>query len=87
MEAEEFNYFFEHGEFMPLPPQKLRQVKEDRTIERPARKISMTDGGAPEAEQSAEPASEPAAEPSSEPAAEQPAPQTEPPAEAGKDGE
>ena len=88
MEAEEFNYFFEHGEFMPMPPQKLRKVKEDRTIERPARKISMTDGGAPEAEQSAEPASEPAAEPAPKQAeAEQPAPQTEPPAESGKDGE
>ena len=46
MEAEEFNYFFEHGEFMPMAPQDLRKVKEDRSIERPARKISMTDGGA-----------------------------------------
>ena len=44
MEAEEFNYYFEHGEFMPMAPQDLRKVKEDKTIERPARKISMTDG-------------------------------------------
>ena len=51
MEAEEFNYYFEHGEFMPMAPQDLRKVKEDKTIERPARKISMTDGGeAPAAE-------------------------------------
>ena len=34
IEAEEFNYFFEHGH--------------DKTIERPARKISMTDGYAEE---------------------------------------
>ena len=44
MEAEEFNYYFEHGEFMPLAPQEARKVREDTTIERPARKISMTDG-------------------------------------------
>ena len=51
MEAEEFNYYFEHGEFMPMAPQDLRKVKEDKTIERPARKISMTDDGeAPAAE-------------------------------------
>ena len=28
-----------------MAPQDLRKVKEDKTIERPARKISMTDGG------------------------------------------
>ena len=44
MEAEEFNYYFDHGEFMPLAPQEARKVREDTTIERPARKISMTDG-------------------------------------------
>ncbi len=48
MEAEEFNYYFEHGEFMPLAPQEARKVREDTTIERPARKISMTDGYAEE---------------------------------------
>ena len=57
MEAEEFNYFFEHGEFMPISPKAARQAANDSTIERPARKISMTDGYAeenktlPEAEQ------------------------------------
>ena len=44
MEAEEFNYYFEHGEFMPLTPKQTRAVREDTTIERPARKISMVDG-------------------------------------------
>ena len=48
MEAEEFNYYFEHGEFMPVPPSKLREVQHDTTIERPARKISMIDGYAEE---------------------------------------
>ena len=48
MEAEEFNYYFEHGEFMPIAPQEARKVREDTTIERPARKISMTDGYAEE---------------------------------------
>ena len=50
MEAEEFNYYFDHGEFMPMTPQAVRAVKEDSTIERPARKISMTDGYAEENE-------------------------------------
>ncbi|MDY6132118.1 MAG: ATP-dependent zinc metalloprotease FtsH [Candidatus Limivicinus sp.] len=48
MEAEEFNYFFEHGEFMPISPKAARQAANDSTIERPARKISMTDGYAEE---------------------------------------
>ncbi len=48
MEAEEFNYFFEHGEFMPVSPKATRQAANDTTIERPARKISMTDGYAGE---------------------------------------
>ncbi len=48
MEAEEFNYFFEHGEFMPMPPKEVRKVREDKSIERPAKKISMTDGYAEE---------------------------------------
>jgi len=51
MEAEEFNYYFEHGEFMPIPPSKLRQTRNDDTIERPARKISMIDGYAEEKKQ------------------------------------
>ncbi len=48
MEADEFNYYFEHGEFMPLSAKDAKKAKADRTIERPARKISMTDGYAQE---------------------------------------
>ena len=63
MEAEEFNYYFEHGEFMPMPPKELRKVREDDTIERPAKKISMSDGE----EAGTEPApAEEKAEPSAE---------------------
>jgi len=61
MEAEEFNYFFEHGEFMPIPPREARKAREDKTIERPAKKISMVDGEA-EAAQAAEAQAEPAEE-------------------------
>ena len=49
MEAEEFNYYFEHGEFMPISAKKIREARNDSTIERPARHISMTDGYAEEA--------------------------------------
>ena len=71
MEAEEFNYYFEHGEFMPLAPQEARKVREDTTIERPARKISMTDGYTEEKKEEPETQSETTgedkpAEPSSE---------------------
>ena len=71
MEAEEFNYYFEHGEFMPIAPQEARKVREDTTIERPARKISMTDGYAEEKKEEPETQSETTgedkpAEPSSE---------------------
>lgn len=48
MEADEFNYFFDYGEFMPESMKAARKVKNDNTIERPARKISMTDGYAEE---------------------------------------
>ena len=48
MEAEEFNYFFEHGEFMPSSVRDAKKAAADTTIERPARKISMTDGYAEE---------------------------------------
>ena len=58
MEAEEFNYYFEHGEFMPLAPQEARKVREDTTIERPARKISITDGYAEEKKEEPETQSE-----------------------------
>ena len=75
MEAEEFNYYFDHGEFMPIPPQDLRRARNDTTIERPAKKISMTDGYA---EAEAKPEETPAPEESAPPA-------TEPPAEDKKD--
>ena len=48
IEAEEFNYFFEHGEFMPEAIKAGKLARNDKTIERPARKISMTDGYAEE---------------------------------------
>ena len=60
MEAEEFNYYFDHGEFMPVSPKEARKARNDVTIERPARKISMTDGYAEERKDTAE---EAAAEP------------------------
>ena len=68
MDAEEFNYFFEHGSFMPESAKAARNVKHDDTIERPARKISMTDGYAEEKNEASP----------SETAASEPAPQTEP---------
>ena len=48
MEAEEFNYFFEHGEFMPDSQKQARKARNDTTIERPARKISMQSGVEPQ---------------------------------------
>ena len=68
MDAEEFNYFFEHGSFMPESAKAARNVKHDDTIERPARKISMTDGYAEEKNDALP----------SETAASEPASQTEP---------
>ena len=44
MEAEQFNYYFEHGEFMPDTAKDAARAAADSTIERPARHISMTDG-------------------------------------------
>ena len=54
IEAEEFNYFFEHGEFMPESIRAAKMARHDKTIERPARKISMTDGYAEEQKPSEE---------------------------------
>ena len=42
MDADEFNYYFEHCEFMPEPMRLAKNVKNDPTIERPAKKISMS---------------------------------------------
>ena len=54
IEAEEFNYFFEYGEFMPESIRAAKMARHDKTIERPARKISMTDGYAEEQKPSEE---------------------------------
>ena len=82
MEAEDFNYYFDHGEFMPIAPQDLRRARNDTTIERPAKKISMTDGYA---EAEAKPAETPASEAETKPSSEENAPAAEPPAEEKKD--
>ena len=58
MEADEFNYYFEHGEFMPESEKDAKKARSDSTIERPARKISMTDGDAEEAAPQTAPPSE-----------------------------
>lgn len=64
--ADEFNYYFEHGEFMPEFMKEAKQAVNDKTIERPARKIAMFDGSeeqkqidAPSAEPSVSPAGQP----------------------------
>ena len=44
MEKEVFDHYFETGEFPAEDPKMARQARNDVTIERPARKISMTDG-------------------------------------------
>jgi len=72
MEADEFNYYFEHHEFMPESMKNAKNVKNDTTIERPAKKISMTDGYAEEKtreEKSEAPAEEAEAAPAGEKAA------------------
>ena len=51
MEGDEFNYYFEHGTFMP--PKPLPAAHDD-TIERPARHISMTIEPPPEDETQSE---------------------------------
>ena len=58
--ADEFNYYFEHGEFMPEFMREAKQAVNDRSIERPARKIAMFDGSevqTPEIPENAEDAS------------------------------
>ena len=52
MEADEFKYYLEHHEFMPAGEKDAKKAKNDLTIERPARKISMTDGDAEEKRES-----------------------------------
>ena len=65
MEAEEFNYYFDHGEFMPESTKDAKKARSDSTIERPARKISMTDGAAEEKKAAAPAPSAPTTEPPS----------------------
>ena len=80
MEGAEFDYFFEHGEFMPENEKQARLARNDSTIERPARKIARFDGEespkppkadppADQAEKQAEAVTE--AQPESNPEAEQ----------------
>ena len=56
MEADEFNYYFDHGEFMPEYMRKAKDVKNDETIERPAKHISMVNGDVQESSENTEPA-------------------------------
>ena len=44
IDGDEFDYFFEHGEFMPEVMKQAKNVPLDKTIERPAKKIAMFDG-------------------------------------------
>ena len=77
MEADEFNYYFEHHEFMPASAKDAKKAAADKTIERPARKISMIDGYAGEKKDDA---------PRTEPPAAEPAPSEErKPADAGEE--
>ena len=60
MDADEFNYYFDHHEFMPESEKAARKAHNDSTIERPARKIARFDD---------DPATDPAAGISDEPEA------------------
>ena len=60
MDADVFNYYFEHHEFMPESEKAARKAHNDSTIERPARKIARFDD---------DPATDPAAGISDEPEA------------------
>ena len=93
IEAEEFNYFFEHGEFMTEEMKQAgRAAAQDKSIERPARRISMIDGyaeekkasdgiaDAPEIAETAAPAPE-----KEEASAKESAPETEPAAETAEE--
>ena len=80
MDGDEINYFFEHGEFMPEHVKQAKLASKDKTIERPARKISMSAEApvAPQLEEGSETKAEAEAEPQSEPPVEE---QTNPPGE------
>ena len=72
MEVDEFNYYFEHHEFMPTSAKDAKKAAADKTIERPARKISMIDGYA--GENKGEEGKQSDAEPGTAPQAEKNAP-------------
>ena len=61
MDVDEFNYYFEHHAFMPASAKDAKKAAADRTIERPARKISMIDGYAEEKKDETPSAEAPAA--------------------------
>ena len=73
MEKEVFDHFFATGEFPKDDPKLARQARSDATIERPARKIAMTDGYAEDAalpesgEAEAEPTEEAEEKPQTDP--------------------
>lgn len=69
--ADEFNYYFEHGEFMPEFMKEAKQAVNDKTIERPARKIAMFDGSE-EQKQIDAPSASPAGQPESSDATQDP---------------
>ena len=66
MDADEFNYYFEHHEFMPESEKAARKAHNDSTIERPARKIARFDDD-PETDPSADISDEPEAKPEDKP--------------------
>ena len=43
IDAEEFNYYFDHGEFLPQSHKDAKKASNDTTIERPARKVARFD--------------------------------------------
>ena len=53
IDAEEFNYFFEHGEFMPYSSKDAKKARNDSSIERPAKHIAMFDGSETESQETA----------------------------------
>ena len=46
IDSEEFNYYFEHGEFLPQNHKDAKKAENDKTIERPAKKVAMFDDNA-----------------------------------------
>ena len=65
LDCDEFNYYFDHGEFMPEAEKNAKKAAKDETIERPARKIAMFDGSEVNSEEKPEekPEEEPAVNP------------------------